>query len=342
MQYRLRIYGPGGLQDFVLPVGEFIVGRNPLGPNQLMVPLDYLLDTHLVFHTSADQSTVIVGSATQPAHDTHLNGQPLRANLTTRLQDGDLLTIRHPAQPDQLLAFLVEIFGQAPTSALAPAQEVVSYGVPPGLRCQSVRFLQLLPAIYQPERPILDCLDPQGWAAAATDDLAADRMSGPRCSTCGRQTPLDRAPDTFLSRYLALFEALLLPLEGAVANFDLFLNPRTAPDAFLPWLESWFGLDAGWSVAQRRALLAGFAWRGTRLGLCRMVESYTGHSPLIMDEEAGLPPHTFRVVLPVSLGELAQQQISEASLRRLLDLCKPAHTTYQLEFQPVALTTAGA
>jgi phage tail-like protein len=342
MQYRLRIYGPGGLQDFVLPIGEFIVGRNPLGPNKLTVPLDYLLDTHLVFHTAADQSTVIVGAATQPAHDTRLNGQPVRTNLTTRLQDGDLLTIRHPTKADQMIALLVEIFGQEPASALLPTPAAINYQVPPGLRCQSVRLLQLLPAIYQPERPLLDCLDSQGGAVAATDGAAADMLGAMRCATCGRRTPVDLAPDTFLSRYLALFETLLLPLEGAVANFDLFLNPRTAPDAFLPWLESWFELEALWTVAQRRALLASFPWRGTRLGLYRLLETYTGQRPLIIDDDAQLPPHTFRVVLPVSLGELAQRQITEASIRQLLDLCKPAHTTYELEFQPVALTTAGA
>lgn len=341
MQYRLRIYGPGGLQDFILPVGEFIVGRNPLGPNKLTVPLDYLLETHLVFHTTAEQSAVIVGAATQPAHDTRLNGQTVRANQTTRLRNGDLLTIRHPTKTDQMITFLVELFGQETAAVPAPVPAAVNDGVPPGLRCQSVRLLQLLPAIYQPDRPILDCLDPLA-GAAGEPTAAAATLNSPHCRTCGRHTPFDQAPDTFLSRYLALFEALLLPLEGAVANFDLFLNPRTAPDAFLPWLESWFGLEADLNVAQRRALLAGFAWRGTRLGLCRLLESYTGHAPLIIDEETGLPPHTFRVVLPVSLGELAQRQISEASLRRLLDLCKPAHTTYQLEFQPAALTTAGA
>ncbi len=334
MQYRLRVYSPGyqGKQDFVLPVGELVVGRNPARTPNLQMTHAYLLDTHLAFHTDADQATVTLGAAATPVHETLLNGKPLRPNRPAALKDGDQLLIRNLDATDQIITFFVECFGQTPVgSALAPTPNGELCPVPIGLRCQSVRLLPLLPAIYQPDRPLL-CCDGQS-TGAAVGAMPADADGTPSlCRTCGRAKPADLTLDSFLSRYLALVESMLLPVSATVANFDLFLNPLTAPETFLPWLAGWIELEAGWSVAQQRALLATFAWRGTKLGLTRLLECYTGHRPTIIDEEATLPPHTFRVVLPVALAELATKTISEASLRRLIDLYKPAHTTYLLEF----------
>ena len=59
----------------------------------------------------------------------------------------------------------------------------------------------------------------------------------------------------FMSHFLAIFEAVLFPVEWQIDNFDLFLDPGTAPRNFLPWLANWFDIvfDSTWSEAQQRA-----------------------------------------------------------------------------------------
>ncbi len=60
-----------------------------------------------------------------------------------------------------------------------------------------------------------------------------------------------------MERFLGIFEATLNPIEWTIDNFDLFLNPATAPGAFLGWLAEWFDItfDPSWSDTQRRQLL---------------------------------------------------------------------------------------
>jgi len=137
----------------------------------------------------------------------------------------------------------------------------------------------------------------------------------------------------FMERFLGIFEATLNPIEWTIDNFDLFLNPATAPGAFLGWLAEWFDItfDPSWSDTQRRQLLreayAIYARRGTRWSLRRVLEIYTGQVPRIDDVDASLEPHSFRVALPTSVARIDRELIES-----LIDAHKPAHTTYTLEF----------
>lgn len=136
-----------------------------------------------------------------------------------------------------------------------------------------------------------------------------------------------------MDHFLGIFEATLNPIEWTIDNFSLFLNPTTAPGAFLDWLAEWFDItfDPSWSEAQRRQLLseahAIYARRGTRWSLHRVLEIYTGQAPQIDDVDASLEPHTFRVALSQSAARLNRNLIEA-----LIDAHKPAHTTYVLEF----------
>jgi phage tail-like protein len=138
----------------------------------------------------------------------------------------------------------------------------------------------------------------------------------------------------FMSRFLALFEAILSPLEWTIDNFDLYLDPGTAPTGFLPWLATWFDLtfDPTWTEVQRREILDDahriYARRGTRWALSRVLEIYTGERPTIVDTGPDLDPFNFRVVLPLRMAELDQGLIEQ-----LIDAHKPAHTMYTLEFK---------
>ena len=124
--------------------------------------------------------------------------------------------------------------------------------------------------------------------------------------------------DDFLGRFLRIFEDIIDPIERTIDNVGDSLDPRLAPDEFLPWLSSWMGadLDENWPPAKQRELIASAAtlyrWRGTRRGLREHLRIYTGFSPLIVENFTGLrlgqdavlgvntrlgeyPPHCFYV-----------------------------------------------
>jgi phage tail-like protein len=138
----------------------------------------------------------------------------------------------------------------------------------------------------------------------------------------------------FMSRFLGLFESILTPIEWNIDNFDLFLNPGTTPAEFLPWLARWYEIsfDDSWSEAQRRQLLKEahqiYGRRGTKWALSRILEIYTGHPPDIDDESADLDPFTFTVKIP-----LRQKELNQELIERIIDMNKPAHTTYKLKFK---------
>ncbi len=146
-----------------------------------------------------------------------------------------------------------------------------------------------------------------------------------------RHLPPIYEEDPFLSRFLLVFEGVLTPIEQTVDNFDLFLDPRTAPTFFLTQLAGWLGmpLDEKWPEHRRRALLAGatelYRRRGTRWGLCRQLEIYTDVVPEIT--EPAERPHHFHVLLRVPAGGT----VDRATVERIIQANKPAHSTYSLE-----------
>lgn len=137
-----------------------------------------------------------------------------------------------------------------------------------------------------------------------------------------------------MSRFLGIFEAILTPIEWNIDNFDLYLNPGEAPTGFLPWLAQWYEIpfDDSWDEGKRRALLKDahllYGRRGTRWALERILEIYTGSKPEIDDQSSDLEPFTFTVRIPVRRQELNQELI-----QRIIDMNKPAHTTYKLKFK---------
>lgn len=141
----------------------------------------------------------------------------------------------------------------------------------------------------------------------------------------------------FTSRFLAMLEAILMPVEWNISNFDLFLGPDTAPTTFLPWLASWFGIifDPTWGESKRRTFLHEanhlYARRGTKGALRRILEIYTGHTPEINDLEDEQDPFTFTVRLP-----LRERDVNRELIEKMIDAYKPAHTSYRLVFSTKA------
>lgn len=310
MQFRLRVYGPGRSQDFILPHGEFRIGSKPEGVNKLTIPVGALLETQAILYTDTETCTITVPKGQGSTHLSWRNEQPLPEDTAIPLVDGDRLALRTPAAPTQGLTILFEVVGHKTltTSSLLALYPYLGE-VPPGLKCQSLHLLRFLPGIYQPTAPLNFC------------------------DNCSESTRCEITIDSFLSRFLAIFESILLPVEWTIKGFDQFLDPRTAPNAFLPWLEQWFGLDEvwrqSWDERQRRALLAGYAWRGTRRGLQQLLEVYTGQRPNINDEVDG-KPYEIEITLKLDSSTLEKRGIHETSLKHLIDAMIPAHTTYTL------------
>ncbi len=114
----------------------------------------------------------------------------------------------------------------------------------------------------------------------------------------------------------------------------MYLDPRTCPASFLPWLASWFNfpLDPRWPEARVRSLLARMSelsrWRGTRYGMELLIEACTGLTARVTEEPSD--PFVFRVSLAVPPG----QRVDRRLLEDLLAIHKPAHAGYVLELTP--------
>jgi phage tail-like protein len=179
--------------------------------------------------------------------------------------------------------------------------------------------------------------------------------------------------DSFMGRFLMLFESFWGPIERQITDIHHYLDPDLTPARFLPWLATWFDLvlDDNWSEAQQRELLNSVIWlyrrRGTRVALQRYLEIFTGQPVEILEKRAknmtlgrkarlgvGVAlgtsnmPHTFTVKVKVSpisppedLGEeAAAREVARlekqrvALLNRMIVAEKPAHTSYRLEILP--------
>ena len=138
--------------------------------------------------------------------------------------------------------------------------------------------------------------------------IRALRVHYPRFSYLQQYMPpiyqRDRPSAVFLDQFLANPEGLLTTLEGAIAQAQVLLDPRTTADLDLDWLAGWLGLalDPAWSPYQRRLLLAQAAYfcrrRGTTVGILQAV-LLTVHpelGPDIFRDDAGTLCNTVRVV----------------------------------------------
>lgn len=138
--------------------------------------------------------------------------------------------------------------------------------------------------------------------------IRALRVRYPRFSYLRQYLPpvyqRDRTSATFLDQFLANPEGLLTTLEGAIAQAQVLLDPRTAGDVDLDWLAGWLGLalDPTWTPYQRRLLLVQASYfcrrRGTTAGILQAV-LLTVHpelGPAIFRDDAATLCNTVRVV----------------------------------------------
>jgi phage tail-like protein len=159
-----------------------------------------------------------------------------------------------------------------------------------------------------------------------------------------------REPE-FFERFLLGFEDFTSRLERILGQLDKLFGAYTTPPDFLLWLAAWvcMPLDENWDEMRRRHLIREavelYRWRGTRRGLSRYLQIYTGVVPEINDQPfhgmrlgpqaklgtdatilGDVPEHTFVVTLTLPEDSNAD----EAAIHRIIRYEKPANTAYTL------------
>lgn len=141
--------------------------------------------------------------------------------------------------------------------------------------------------------------------------------------------------DPFVGDFLLAFQTVLDGLETAIEGVADHLDPETTDVEFLPWLASWAALilRADWDEATQREFLRKivplYRLRGTRAGLQRMLELYTGER-VEVDDDFDQVPHFFQVQLTLREPDPDLLRRKQEIARALIDQEKPAHTFYAL------------
>jgi phage tail-like protein len=312
-EFHLNIKGPDRSWVYVIPAGVSTIGRQP--GCDLILEQQGVSRQHARIHCEQGECEIAdLGSS----NGTRLNGAKLIPRTPMPLADNDRINIgAFELIVERILVQRPEVSQPDLSQTSSLAEEQVA---------KSDRPISPPPSTPPPPPP------------APTQPSYEPSMPPPGLSFRSEKL-LNYLPDIyqghgsdFLSRFLAIFEAILFPIEWQVDNFDLFLSPATAPASFLPWLENWFGVlfDSTWSEQQRRQFLKDAYWiygcQGTRRALSRVLEIYTGQVPRLDDTSPNLAPHTFQVSL-----RLRDTAVTREQIERLVNACKPAHTAYTLE-----------
>jgi len=171
-------------------------------------------------------------------------------------------------------------------------------------------------------------------AAAQRPSIARELPTRPYTGPPSRYLdylPAMFAENDFLGRFLLIFERIWEPLEQRQDHMDMYIDPATCPESFLSWLASWFDIRVGphWPEKRLRDLVGQamhlYQWRGTRYGMQRSIELWTGLTPEI--ETNPDDPFVFNVCLKLPSGH----EIDRSMIEELLRSNKPAHAGYVLE-----------
>jgi len=151
--------------------------------------------------------------------------------------------------------------------------------------------------------------------------------------------------DDFTQRFISAFDAALAPVFATLDNLPAYLDSWLAPEDFLEWLASWFGmaLDESWSLERRRALVAKafvfYRMRGTAGGLQAQLELLTGGT-IELHETGGMATSTaagaalpgspnFALLVRVTVDD--PTTVNAGRLNALVAAAKPAHVTHKVE-----------
>lgn len=180
-----------------------------------------------------------------------------------------------------------------------------------------------------------------------------------------RHLPALYERDPLMSRFLMLFESFWGPIDMQSRNVSDYLDPMLMPLPLVRWMGERLDLEIleEWPESTQRRMLANavalYRKRGTRAGLQRLLEIYSGGQVVINEHRAdnfrlgkgarlgqgialgaGNQPFSFvvRMTLPPIAGDgldaaeiQRQRDIRVRRLKALIDAEKPAHVTYVLD-----------
>lgn len=353
--HQIEISGPQMEQTVVLPEGGTIIGRQ--ATNNLVFVHPLVSRKHAELVVDADTCRIMDLGST---HGTQVNRDTIEPETAVILSPGDVIeigafrlvyqrtaiTVPEPEpvpveEPVVDEGEAVETAVSKPTPSPKPVPQAEKPKPPPPKPTTT----------QQPASPVQD------WKTASYVPISS---GGGRGSDNGKPTakeedePFELPPgqsfsysryleylpeiyrtngETFIPRFLALLESILAPVEWTGDNFDLFLDPKTAPEGFLPWLGNWYELtfDPTWSETAKRTVLQEahliYRRRGTAWALQRLLEIYTGTTVQIEDQNDNLENFTFSVRIAASA-----KNNNRAALEKLVNANKPAHTNYDLLF----------
>jgi phage tail-like protein len=171
----------------------------------------------------------------------------------------------------------------------------------------------------------------------------------PVANPIGERLPAIFAEDDFAQRMTSALDDVLAPVFATLDCFPDYFDPILAPADFVDWLSGWvaFSLDEGWSLAQRRALVANAVelhrWRGTTRGLAAHVRLLTLGDVEIVDSGActvstqptqsvsNSPAH-----VEVRVAVADPRTIDEPRLLAAIVEAVPAHVTVSLTISVAA------
>jgi phage tail-like protein len=150
----------------------------------------------------------------------------------------------------------------------------------------------------------------------------------------------------------------ILPIVDSIATIASLFDAYETPKELVPWLAQWVALShlSGLTEQRQRELLAEivplYAQRGTQTYLERLLEFFKPENTRIVIEDRELHgfivgtarigidsrlehdrPFWFRVRIYNAAEQRGFITQWEDRLRRVIDLAKPAHTLYELDWQ---------
>lgn len=154
--------------------------------------------------------------------------------------------------------------------------------------------------------------------------------------------------EPFVSALMAVFDDALAPVVGVLDNIEAYFDPGLAPQDFVLWLGTWFGLtpNTRWELKQRRERIRRavefFLWLGTAKGMRSYIAVYfdvdddnvaieeTGGVSASTTARSEVPGHAaptlfVRVRLPNPKPEDAGR------LDTIVATIKPAHLVHRVE-----------